>query len=484
MTKPQPWNTRSLNPQLRCVLFTSGLLLAGAGSAPAEVHYVGLNSTNATPPYTNWTTAATNIQDAVDAAVAGDEVVVTNGTYATGGRTNSHGLNRVLVDKALSLRSVNGPQVTTISGGNNCAYLTNGATFSGCTLTHGGLPGILSGISGRGVWCESASAVVSNCVITGNYTFASSFGYGGGAFGGTLNNCTLTGNLVINSSTYGGGAARCTLNNCVLSGNSAGFALGGPFLTYGFGGGAAFCTLNNCTLTRNSVSSTASVEPDMFDNGGGTYQCTLRNCILTENWVSDHWFGQFENNYSQSTSIACWTGDPLFVDRAGGNLRLQSNSPCINAGDNVFAFTGPDLDGNPRIIGGTVDIGAYEFQSPVSQISYAWLQQYGLPIDSSTDTADPDGDGVDNYHEWLAGTNPTNALSSPAQLTITPSGIPPSGIILTWSTNAVGFTVQSTTNPLSPAFWVTNSPAPVVIYGQNTVTNPISGAQQFYRLIH
>src|SRR5690349_15052877 len=44
-------------------------------SALADVHYVDVNSTNATPPYTNWPTAATNIQDAVDAAVAGDEVV-------------------------------------------------------------------------------------------------------------------------------------------------------------------------------------------------------------------------------------------------------------------------------------------------------------------------------------------------------------------------------------------------------------------------
>ena len=39
-------------------------------SALAGVHYVDVNSTNATPPYTNWTTAATNIQAAVDAAVA------------------------------------------------------------------------------------------------------------------------------------------------------------------------------------------------------------------------------------------------------------------------------------------------------------------------------------------------------------------------------------------------------------------------------
>ena len=68
------------------------------------------------------------------------------------------------------------------------------------------------------------------------------------------------------------------------------------------------------------------------------------------------------------------------------------------------------------------------------------------------------------------------------QLTIVPSGVPPSGIILTWPTNAVGFTLQSTTNLVSLAVWTTNSPAPVVIGGQNVITNPMSGARQFYRL--
>src|SRR5713101_4935013 len=90
----------------------AALLLAIAGSASAAVHYVDVNSTNATPPYTNWATAATNIQDAVDAAGAGDEIVVTNGTYATGGRDD----NRVEVDKPLSVRSVNGPLATAIYG--------------------------------------------------------------------------------------------------------------------------------------------------------------------------------------------------------------------------------------------------------------------------------------------------------------------------------------------------------------------------------
>ena len=56
-------------------------------------------------------------------------------------------------------------------------------------------------------------------------------------------------------------------------------------------------------------------------------------------------------------------------------------------------------------------------------------------------------------------------------------------VIVTWPTNATGFTLQSTTNLNSPVVWITNSPAPVVVNGQNTVTNLISGGQKFYRLI-
>jgi hypothetical protein len=102
---------------------------------------------------------------------------------------------------------------------------------------------------------------------------------------------------------------------------------------------------------------------------------------------------------------------PLFVDQAGGNLRLQSNSACINAGKNAYVADSTDLDGNPRIVGGTVDIGAYEFQTPSPMISYAWLQQYGLLTDGSADYTGPDGDGLNNWKEWRCLTDPTNALS-------------------------------------------------------------------------
>jgi hypothetical protein len=94
------------------------------------------------------------------------------------------------------------------------------------------------------------------------------------------------------------------------------------------------------------------------------------------------------------TGVGNFTNPPLFVHWEEADLRLQSNSPCINAGRNMAFATTTDLDGNPRMVGGTVDVGAYEFQTPQSLLSYAWLQSYGLPVDGSADAVDSDGDGM------------------------------------------------------------------------------------------
>jgi hypothetical protein len=209
----------------------------------------------------------------VDAAAPGDEIVVTNGIYATGGRAVGTNLlaNRVAVDKPIALQSVNGPQFTIIQGYQapgttngdgaiRCVYLTDGASLSGFTLTNGATRTASNDEReqyGGGVFCASTNATLTNCVIIGN-----SAGGGGGAFQGTLNNCTLTSN---SATGWGGGAAYGWLNNCTLTANSAGYA----------GGGAGGGTLYNCTLTRNSAG-----------NGGGSVLATLYNCTLTGNSAS------------------------------------------------------------------------------------------------------------------------------------------------------------------------------------------------------
>jgi uncharacterized repeat protein (TIGR03803 family) len=55
-------------------------------------------------------------------------------------------------------------------------------------------------------------------------------------------------------------------------------------------------------------------------------------------------------------------------------------------------------------------------------------------------------------------------------------------VVLSWPATTTGFTLQSTTNLGPAAFWTTNFPTPVVVNGQNTITNPISGTQQYFRL--
>ncbi len=335
-----------------------------------------------------------------------------------------------------------------------------------------------------------ASCILSNCTLAGN-----SSPVGAGAANSFLNNCTLTNN----TGDYGGAAADCGLTNCTLSGNNATVTGGGAYggilvnclLTSntagGSGGGAAndpyypplapggvplgatgvICffksnrgvvgggvppndpyypplALMNCTLVGNSATTTC----------GGVDGGTVNNSIVYGNSApSDPNFLPHESYSSPGTTInaSCTTplpntgtgnitAPPLFIDQAGGNFRLETNSPCVNAGDNVYVVTGTDLDGRPRIKGGTVDMGAYEFQRDGIGGLTAWLLHYGLPTDGSADYADTDGDGMNNWQEWICDTNPTNALSVLRMLSISNS---PSGPTMRWqSLNTRDYFVQ------------------------------------------
>jgi PKD repeat protein len=418
----------------------------------AKVHYVAAESMSPAWPYASWATAATNIQDAVDAAtVPGALVLVSNGVYAAGGRAVIVSVtNRLVIDKPVVVRSVNGPEFTVIQGWQvpgtihglgaiRCVYLTSGAELSGFTLTNGatsrGPETDFRQDRGGGVWCESAHAVVSNCVLVGN-----SAGYsGGGAYRGTLSRSTLIGNSALYG--HGGGACEATLNNCTLIGNSA---------LNGNGGGVSESTLNSCTIVSNSATSSL-----WQGKGGGVSLSTAINCIIYDNTAGSG----SGPNHSESTLNHCCTtplptngagniiNAPLFVDQATGNLRLQTNSPCVDAGHNAYASGATDLDGNPRIVRLRVDMGAYEYQGAGLSPFIAWLLHYGMPTDGSADFTDSDDDRLNNWQEWLADTNPTNAQSVLRIQSAAPG--PPVTVQFTSSSNRL-YTLLACTNLAAP----------------------------------
>ena len=429
---------------------------------PPATLYVALGNSNAVPPYNSWVTAAPDIQSAIDLAIPGALVLVGDGVYDLGGRAVSDTMtNRVVVDKPITLASLNGPSSTFIIGAQapgggcgdsavRCVYLADGSTLSGFTLTNGATRtagDLESQAKGGAAWCPSVSPVLTNCVLSGNRSFQRA----GGAYGGTLRNCIVANN----ASTDGGGVFSSALYQCLLVGNTA------------VSGVACFSLLQNCDLVANSA---------------GSYRDTLDNCIVYFN--TNYNFNGSLLNYCCSLPLASgpgnFTNDPAFLDLALQNFRLQPQSPCINSGNNSFADDPWDLDGKPRIQGGTVDTGAYEFQSPQSLISYAWLQFFGLPTNGSADFQDPDHDGMNNWTEFLAGTDPTNAASV---LALLPPAITSSGVLLTWqSVPNRSYALEKATDLLArPCFSCVASNLPGAT-GITSFTDTNSTTTTLYRL--
>lgn len=315
-----------------------------------------------------------------------------------------------------------------------CTLYNNRAGANGGGLYSAGamLAGIISNCSFYANSANTSGGGVYNASLSQSSIFGNQAGRGGGAYQGTLTGCTLLNN---EAATNGGGAWGATLQNSLLWGNTA-----------NAGGGAYAGLLYNCTLVGNAATNSA---------GGIANATGVINSIVYYNTAPG------SSNYSGGSFTASCTmplppgtgnisNAPVFVDMANGNFRLQTNSPCINRGNNSYTLA-EDLDGRQRIAGGTVDMGAYEFHGAGTAEFTAWLQQYGLATDGSADILDSDQDGLNNWQEWIAGTIPTNALS--VLKLLSPVG-DASGVTVSWqSVEGKTYYLQRSTNlASSPAF--------------------------------
>ncbi len=232
---------------------------------------------------------------------------------------------------------------------------TNGSSgvISGNTITRN------SAKRYAGIQCSQSSMSITNNIISENSASGDVWSIGGGIGysdcpSGTLEHNTITGN----SAEHRGGGVCCsessvTITGNTIAGNSAGW------------GGGLYIRTSSPTVTNNTIAS---------NTGGGLDSWSgsplITNCILWGNLVADDLVGASANYSDVGTgNTGGGTGnisaDPKFVDPANGDFHLQAGSPCIDAGTDLAPeLPDTDLDGNPRIVGVAVDMGAYEFQMP------------------------------------------------------------------------------------------------------------------------
>ncbi|MBK7939689.1 MAG: hypothetical protein IPJ82_22535 [Lewinellaceae bacterium] len=358
-------------------------LLFGAAQLSAATWYVKPGGSDANAG-NSWATAYQTLTKALQSAASGDQIWVAAGTYkpTTGtDRTISFNMkNGVAIlggfpatgNPVMADRNWNA-NVTTLSGdigtaGDNSdnsyniiANVNNGLTTSaildGFTVTGGNANGgAFVNWFGGGMYLGSSSPTIRNCTFSNNNAL-----YGGGGIAAfessaTISACVFNGNL---SAQDGGGlglyGTTISVNNCVFTGNSA----------VNFGAAIYSGTSNNTTLTNCSFSGNSGYP--IILNAESTFN--LKNGIIWENTGDVIYNFNGTINVSNSIVQGGYAGngnlsvDPLFVDQANGDLRLQTCSPAINEGDNAAVPAGvvTDLDGNNRFFG-TVDMGAYEYQ--------------------------------------------------------------------------------------------------------------------------
>lgn len=203
---------------------------------------------------------------------------------------------------------------------------------------------------------------VFDSVISGNTAPGGQFNGGGGIQNVSIMELTNT-KVINNIGNNGGGidnADHLILTNTVIAGNKA----------YNSGGGIA----NHLNWVKAFNSDITGNTADLYGGGisTGKGRIELTNSIVALN-VSETDNDIHNESDGNITTDRCVVGtDPGFVNGPvieGGKLVLPTEpdlslnevSPAHDTGTNAAVTTPTDLSGNPRIAGGTVDIGAYEY---------------------------------------------------------------------------------------------------------------------------
>ena len=281
------------------------------------------------------------IQHGIDVSSDGDSVLVSSGTYLENIDYNSK--NIAVIGENRESTIIDGNQSGSVVTFDSIVGST--AVLADFTITGG------NAYDGGGIYCTSSAPTIRDNIITGNVSET----YGGGISCNYSSAVIMNNTITSNSAYYGGGISFDRYTSSVIKGNN----ISGNSAEEG--GGIGCFTFSSPSITNNTISRNSA-----GTNGGGVYcyyvsSPTVTNTIIWDNTAStdpnisvysaDPLFNycDVQGNWEGEGNI---DADPLFVAPDSGDFHLQSNSPCIDAGD-------PESPLDPD---GTIsDMGAYYF---------------------------------------------------------------------------------------------------------------------------
>jgi predicted outer membrane repeat protein len=218
----------------------------------------------------------------------------------------------------------------------NCSFTENSAGFGGAIY------------NAAGTGNTNASPIVNKCIFTGN-------------------TATEKGGAVSNTSGTGESRANPVISSCLFVDNHAASHGGAMYNSSSTGSAKTQPEIINCTFSGNSAAN-GSVMYNREGISSSDTTVTVKSSIFWDNDGSDIFVesGSTFVDYSCVQDGFSGTGnintDPCFVYPDSNDFHLLPNSPCINAGDPNYIPepNETDLDGNPRIDSGRIDMGAYE----------------------------------------------------------------------------------------------------------------------------
>ncbi|HEY7629386.1 MAG TPA: choice-of-anchor Q domain-containing protein [Thermoleophilaceae bacterium] len=333
-------------PLTQLALWT--VLVAGLALAPpalaANTYYAGPNGSGMTCTQV----APCTINDALGKTADGDEVVLLPGDY---GSPNSPLTDEIEVNNGVYMHGQDGQPMPRIFTNQSPGVVA----FDGdALLSHFAIE--QSGVAG------DPALVLDSGTASGIYAHS-----------------TTTGAFPIACSAYTSAGASRILNSVCWSSSPNGW---GFFDTAG-GGGSHTPTLRNVTAIASGAGG-VGLEADA-DNGA-TVAITAINVIakgttdvkaVTSGAMNPAASVAFDHSNFATTdpqgagatiTAPTQVTPPLFVNAAAGDFRELAGSPTIDAGVSSL-LNGPfDPDGNPRVVGASTDIGAYEFVPQGAQL--------------------------------------------------------------------------------------------------------------------